>query len=113
MGYRWKPSASQRRAFAERMQDPSEREAYEQRKREKADKRRAGSQYDYAKAGGNYIPTKIQFDIALRAIGELDLTPQEIDACNQVVGAYTCNEKTHHDNIHIVNEFVRNGKIKF
>jgi len=29
MAYKWKPSASQRRAFAERMKDPAEQAAYE------------------------------------------------------------------------------------
>ena len=36
MGYKWKPNASQRREFAERMKDPEEQEAYDTRKREKA-----------------------------------------------------------------------------
>ena len=33
--YKWKPNASQRREFAEKMQDPKEKAAYEQRKIDK------------------------------------------------------------------------------
>ena len=33
--YKWKPNASQRREFAEKMQDPEEKAAYEQRKIDK------------------------------------------------------------------------------
>ena len=35
MGYKWKPNASQRREFAERMRDPEEKSAYETKKAEK------------------------------------------------------------------------------
>ena len=35
-------------------------------------------------------------------------TSEEKDAANQVIPAYTNNEKVHHDCIHIVNEKIRN-----
>lgn len=37
MAYKWKPSA---RAFAEKMKDPQEKAAYEQRKADRVEKRR-------------------------------------------------------------------------
>lgn len=51
MGYKWKPSASQRRAFAEKMSSPEERAGYYENKEAKAQKRRASSQFDYNSAG--------------------------------------------------------------
>ena len=107
MVYRWKPSASQRRAFAERMKDPQEQKAYEERKLAKVTKRRAGSQFDYTSAGGNYIATQSQYNNALRFLGT-ELTPEQENACNQVMYSYSCQEKIHHDYIHIVNELSRN-----
>ena len=103
MGYKWRPSKSQRRAFAIKMQDPEEKAAYENRKEQKAQKRRETSSFDYNKAGGSYIPTKEQADFALNNM-DLFITPEEIDAANFVISGYACNEKVHHDFIHIVNE---------
>lgn len=110
MGYKWSPSKSQKREFAIRMQDEKEREAYEERKIQKAEKRRSGSKFDYNTAGGFYVPTKAQFDFCLSNIN-LFKTPQEINALNMVMSAYTCNEKTHHDYIHIVNEKIRSVNV--
>lgn len=107
MAYRWKPSASQRRAFAEKMKDPAEQAAYNDRKAGKAANRRAGSRYDYNIAGGNYIPTREQYNFAMAAIIEMTLSPEQENACSMVISAFNCNEPTHHDNIHIVNEMRR------
>ncbi len=107
MGYKWKPSKSQRREFAIRMQDPQEKAAYEARKEEKAQKRRAGSSFDYNKAGGFYVPTREQHDFCFDNM-HLFNSPEEIDAANFVMSGYICNEKVHHDYIHIVNEKRRN-----
>lgn len=107
MGYKWKPSKSQRREFAIKMQDPDEKAAYEAKKEEKAQKRRATSSFDYNKAGGNYVPTEEQFNFCLSNM-HLFITPEEINAANWVMSGYTCNEKVHHDYIHIVNEKRRN-----
>lgn len=106
MGYRWKPSASQRREFAERMKDPEQRAAYENRKIEKAEKRISSSAFDYASAGGMYIATQAQHDFAVFDRTGVVTSEQE-DACNQVAYSYSCNEKIHHDYIHIVNELIR------
>jgi len=105
--YKWKPSKSQRQAFAIKMQDPGEREAYEDRKRAKADKRRAGSQFDYISAGGNYVPTEFQFKDATRLLLDAKLTTGEESACQNVVYGYGCGEMVHHDYIHVVNELIR------
>ena len=106
MAYKWRPSASQKRAFAQRMQDPKEQQAYNQRKEAKAAKRRAGSQFDYTSAGGYYTPTKEQYNFCFSHI-YLAESPEQKDAFNQVISGYTCNEKIHHDYIHIVNELRR------
>jgi hypothetical protein len=106
MSYKWRPSKSARREFAQRMQDPQEQAAYEARKQAKADKRRAGSKFDYGSAGGYYVPTKAQFDFCLMNMN-LFQTHEEKSAMNFVMSGYTCNEKVHHDFIHIVNEKIR------
>ncbi|MBP6238814.1 MAG: hypothetical protein KA270_17370 [Saprospiraceae bacterium] len=65
MSYKWKPSKTAKKAFVIKMQDPTEAQAYEDRKKAKADKRRAGSNFDYYTAGGYYVPTKYQYDAAM------------------------------------------------
>lgn len=108
-GYKWKPSASQRREFAQRMQNPEEKAAYEKAKEEKVTKKRAGSKFDYYSAGGNYIPTQFQYNFVMNHM-ELFGTPEENDAINQIMYGYSNNEKIHHDYIHIVNEKIRSFK---
>lgn len=108
-GYKWKPSASQRREFAQRMQNPEEKAAYEKRKEDKLNNKRAGSKFDYNSAGGNYVPTKNQYDFVMNHM-DLFNTDEESDAANQIMFGYVNNEKVHHDNIHIVNEKIRNFK---
>lgn len=101
--YKWRPSASQRKAFAQKMQDPDEQIAYQKRKDEKADKRRSTSKYDYNTAGGQYVPTQAQYDFVMRNMDSFN-TSEEIDAANMVMFGYTSNEKVNHDYIHVVNE---------
>lgn len=106
---KWKPSKSQARAFAVRMQNPDEKAEYEERKKQKAQKRRESSNFDYETAGGFYIPTKNQHDFAFNNIGCFD---NEFDnAANMVIYGYTCQEKIDHDYIHIINEKIRNQAI--
>lgn len=104
---KWRPSASQRKEFAQRMQNPTEQVAYEQRKIDRAAKKRVTSKFDYETAGGSYIPTQAQYNHACKMAngnnGELDR------ACNIVMSGYTCNEKVNHDFIHIINESIRNN----
>jgi len=101
--YKWKPSATQRKAFAQKMQDPIEKDAYEQRKKEREEKKRSSSKFNYSTAGGNYIPTKTQYDFVIKNFN-LFKTKEEQDAANMVVYGFTTNEKIHHDSIHIVND---------
>ncbi|HRR53248.1 MAG TPA: hypothetical protein P5301_07285 [Bacteroidales bacterium] len=112
MGYKWKPSKAQRREFAIRMANDEEyRNAYYKRKEEREAKRRESSKFDYKTAGGEYIPTKAQYNAAFQFLYNNDLSEEESDACNMVVNGYICNMKVHHDFIHIVNELIRNKKI--
>jgi len=112
LGYKWKPSKAQRREFARKMNEDQEfADAYNERKKKKAEKKRANSKFDYSSAGGEYVPTKAQNDVAFRALnGDYgNLTDAQENACNMVISAYSLKEKTHHDNIHIVNELKRKG----
>jgi hypothetical protein len=110
MSYRWKPSASARREFAQNMQDEQFKSDYYARKQARADKRRAKSQFDYNTAGGEYKPTKEQHDQALNFLNErTDLTPEQCNACNMVLSGYILNENVDHDYIHIVNELIRSN----
>lgn len=109
MAYKWKPSKTQARAFAEKMNNDSAFAAdYEKRKTERADKRRATSQFDYEKAGGNYVPTKFQHDIAFEILSDAKCSTSEIDAANMVIFGYTTSKTVQHDYIHVVNEYSRN-----
>lgn len=110
MGYRWKPSKSQRREFAIRMQDPEEKAAYEERKKQKLEKNRSDSKFDYEKAGGYFVPTKEQHDFCFNHF-DLFQTEEQKNAANFVMSGFACNEKVHHDFIHIVNELRRQYSI--
>jgi hypothetical protein len=104
--YKWKPSAAQRKAFALKMQDPEAKAEYEDKKLHKAQARRATSKFDYEIAGGKYIPTKQQYDFVSANYNKF-VTPEEKLAADVVVSGYTCNQKVHHDYIHIVNDKLR------
>lgn len=105
MGYKWKPSKTARREFAQKMANDSEFSAnYYARKEQKAIKRRSGSSFDYNSAGGSFVPTKAQYDFAMRNSYNNDA---ENVAFDMVVWGYSCNEKVHHDFIHVVNERIR------
>ena len=107
MAYKWKPSKSQRREFAIKMSTDNDfASQYYERKEARAERRRASSAFDYASAGGNYVPTKAQYDF-VRNNFNLFATNEERNAANQVEFGYSCNEIVHHDNIHIVNEKMR------
>ena len=109
--YKCKPSASQRKAFAQKMQDPDEQLAYIKRKEEKLEKKRSTSKYDYKTAGGEYVPTKVQYDFVINNMEQF-VSGDEKDAANMVIYGYVNNEKIHHDNIHIVNEKIRSKSIQ-
>lgn len=110
MRYKWKPTKAQKREFAERMAtDPQYREAYYQRKEQRAEKRRSTSKFNYQTAGGKYIPTESQSKAAFELLN-LNPTPEQKEACNMVLYGYSCEEKVHHDFIHIINEYIRGKK---
>jgi hypothetical protein len=90
------------------MQDPEEQAAYEARKRSRIEKRQSTSRFDYESAGGNYVPTEAQHDFCVFNRPS-EMTPEQEDACNIVAGGYICQEKVHHDYIHIVNELMRHN----
>jgi hypothetical protein len=104
---KWKPSKSQKKTFAIRMQDPSEQEKYNNNKRVKEEKNRAGSNFDYYSAGGRYIPTQSQYDFCIRN-ASLFVTDEETLALAIVISGYINKSSVHHDYIHIVNEKSRN-----
>lgn len=106
ISYKWKPNKKQKAEFKAKMADPEFSAAYYQRQTDKAAKKRATSTFDYTTTGGMYIATKVQHDFCLQN-SEVFQTIEEQSARNQVIYSYTCSEKIHHDNIHIVNEKIR------
>ncbi|MCG3139134.1 MAG: hypothetical protein HJJLKODD_03013 [Phycisphaerae bacterium] len=66
--YRWRPTKSQRAAFAGKMADPVMRADYIARKEARAAKHRAGSRFGYPSAGGRCVPTIEQYHQAGRLI---------------------------------------------
>lgn len=110
MKMKWRPSKKAKREFAEKMQNPEYAIAYYERKRQREERRRAESRFDYRTAGGSYVPTKAQVHFC-RSNSHLFTTPEEIEAMNAVLVAYYNSEKVEHDMIHIVNEKIRQLKI--
>ncbi len=109
MGYKWKPNKAQARAFAERMKNDHEfANARRERQAKKSERNRANSKFDYYTAGGEYTPTENQKNEALKFLNQ-NLTEKQKNACEMVVSCYDMGTKTHHDNIHIVNELSRSG----
>lgn len=107
MGYKWRPSKAQAREFAERMNnDPEYAAAYNARKELRIQKRQESSKFDYETRGGEFIPTREQHDFAFNNM-HLCKNVEEETAFNQVMYGYSCQEKVHHDFIHIVNEYRR------
>jgi hypothetical protein len=106
MSYKWKPNASQRAAFKERMSTPVGQAEYYTAKQEKAGKRRSKSNFDYETAGGSYIPTEYQARFCIQH-DDLFKTIREDTARLEVMMCFDDHCKTHHDNIHIVNEKIR------
>jgi len=107
MRHKWKPTQAQRREFAERMAtDTAYSDSYYQRKKKVAEKKRSASKFDYQTAGGEYIPTESQFKAAFELLN-LNPTAEQKEACNMVWYGYSCEEKVHHDFIHLINEYIR------
>ena len=108
MRFKYRPSKHKRKEFAQKMLDPSFREEYEKRKRQKEEKKSASSKFDYETAGGYYIPTKHQYKSAIELLQNEDkLTQDQKSACNMVIYGFSTSSKVSHDNIHIVNDLRR------
>ena len=107
----WKPSKSQAREFAEKMTNDADfKKNYEDKKNAKETKRRATSKFDYATAGGMYVPTIAQYNKANELLANVNLIDSIATACREVVFGFTCKAKINHDNIHIINEIIRQTK---
>ena len=105
--YKWKPNATQRQEFAERMKDDNERESYLERKRLK-------HSYEGFK-DKSFIPTEAQYNEATRLLHSTKLNTTEENHCNMVISGYTLSEPIHHEHIHFINSSLRGelGKIEF
>ena len=107
----WKPSKTQAREFAEKMANDSDfKKNYEDKKNAKETKRRATSKFDYATAGGQYVPTVAQYNKANELLTNVNLIDTIVNACRAVIFGYTCKSKIDHDHIHIINEIIRQTK---
>jgi len=104
MSYRWKPNAIQRAAFKEKMQDPDEKKAYEDRKFRKNTYNDSSESFK----NRSFIPTEFQYKFALNLIGNKSCEVET--ACNMVQSGYICQDKIHHKYIHIINAIQRGEK---
>ena len=111
MGKTWRPSKTQAREFAEKMTNDAEfKKNYEDRKNAKDIKRRATSKFDYTTAGGQYVPTVAQYNKANELLTNVNLIDSIAVVCREISYGYTCRVKIDHDNIHIINEIIRQTK---
>lgn len=99
---KWRPNAGQKRAFIQRMQDPAEEAAYTARKS-------ASRLYDNWKEK-DFVPTMEQYNYCMENITMA--TGEQLNALNQVIYGFTCQEKVNHAYIHVVNQ-LRRGEISF
>jgi len=79
------------------------KEAAFQRKMAQMDKLRAKSKFNYATAGGAFVPTIEQYNAAI------DMERQGISVmqASALQGAYLAQTKVSHDIIHVINEYRR------
>lgn len=99
--YKWKPNASQRKEFAQRMKDPEEQAIYLERKHAKNSYNPNDSR---SFANRCFIPTQFQYEVAVNMLGK-DLTDEQKHAAKIVMSGYSCQDKVHHNYIHIINHF--------
>lgn len=105
MAYKWRPSASQRRAFAEKMQNDEDfKSSYLQRKAEKREQFYNSLEKKNTKCF--YYVTKEQYNFAMYEASPEN--EEQKQACDMVVSSFAINEKCDHFFIHIVNEMRRN-----
>ena len=88
---------------------PAEREARAEARFQKKvaldEAKRAKSAFNYATAGGRYVPTERQL------IAAKYMVTQEVDdiSAEVVILGAEFKQTVHHDHIHRVNEFIRNN----
>jgi hypothetical protein len=103
MSYKWKPNASQRAAFCEKMKNEDEKLAYLKRKESKK---------LYANwKDKDFVPTKFQYEYALKLKSNENISETVNNACNQIMYGFSCNEKINHFFIHIINSIERGEKL--
>lgn len=111
MAFKYKPSATERKDFAEKMaNDPQFKADYLARKEAKEDKKRSTSRFNYKGAGGYYLPTKEQYNAA-SWLRKNSTNTDQLVAAEAVVNCYLLEQPVHHDAIHIINEYIRNSKV--
>ena len=108
MAYKWRPNKAQKAEYAAKMQDPTFVAAKANKVLEAQIKRNNTSAFSYATAGGMYVPTETQYSTAI-CLMQSNPTDTQKNAANSVISAYMSGLKCHHDSIHIINEFLRNG----
>ena len=93
---------------------PEQRAAKEQARKEREEKAhmrrvaemeklRAKSKFNYATAGGSFIPTREQYEAAI-AMERAGINVMQATALQ---GAYLAQSKVSHDIIHVINEYRR------
>jgi hypothetical protein len=92
----------EQRAAKEQARKEREEAAF-QRKMAQMDKLRAKSKFNYATAGGAFVPTQEQYNAAI----EMERQGISVMQATALQGAYLAKTKVSHDIIHVVNEYRR------
>jgi hypothetical protein len=92
----------EQRAAKEQARKEREEAAY-QRKMAQMDKLRAKSKFNYATAGGSFIPTREQYEAAIA----MERAGIDVMQATALQGAYLAQSKVSHDIIHVINEYRR------
>ena len=93
---------------------PEQRAAKEQARKEREEKAhmrrvaemeklRAKSKFNYATAGGSFVPTREQYDAAI----QMERLGIDVMQATALQGAYLAQTKVSHDIIHVINEYRR------
>ena len=112
MSYRWKPNATQRKAFAQKMLDPVEQQAYTDRKEKRDRRSREYRQLAQERHGETFIPTIRQYHFCFDS-PDLFNTAEEQEAMCEVLYGYTCKEEIAQCHLDIVNEMMYSHKHRF
>jgi len=76
-------------------------------------KSRTTSRFNYSTAGGEFLPTQTQRNVACSMfLSGIKLTTEQKEAAQIVISGHESNKKVHHDYIHIVNEFLRTHPVQ-